>query len=133
MVFVKARNYSWRKTAGYFHKEIGPGTRFDMLPMETLKLIFKHKVIVEALDVKKERKSKKEKAKYEKKLEAIAVERKRQEIIEEQQRERKARGYKEDSEKLVKRFGSLAKFNTEHKRKIALRQSDCRPEPRDRT
>ena len=123
---VKARKYSWRKTATYFQDKIRPGTRFDLLPLESLKLIFQYKVIAEAADFKKEKKMKKEKAGLQRRLiekeKREKLQRHQQRRLDEITKENKARRYNEGSEKLYKRFGSLANFKSEYQRQVGLQQ-----------
>jgi alpha-glucosidase (family GH31 glycosyl hydrolase) len=113
---VKARKYSWRKAVIFFNKEVGPGTQFDRLPLETLKLIFKHKVIAEQEDKKVKKKSLKEKARLEKEKEKQeALE--RYEIECEQRRKQHRKRLKQEEDiKLLQKFGSESKFYTAQER-----------------
>ena len=71
---VRARRYSWRKTATFF-KIIGRGTLFDRLPLETLKIIFKYKIFAEVEMEKEERKIEREKLQEEQFLQCLYLRR----------------------------------------------------------
>ena len=130
-MFIRAGKYSWRKTSNFFHREIGPGTQFDLLPLETLKLIFKYKLKFERLQkiekLKFERLQKIEKSKEEARLKKLQDILKREEYILKREEERDKinkevlqRRYIEQNVELVDRFGIPAAYWNKEQRRDGL-------------
>lgn len=115
---VKAKKYSWRKTATFFDKTIGKGTQFDRLPLETLKLIFQYKIIAEDKLQKEQRKIQVNQQRLKQIKEKEEEQERLRKLYEERRREYKKRIRDEENEKLKKRFGKST-FNA-MERKIKL-------------
>jgi hypothetical protein len=116
---MKAKHYSWRKTNLFFQK-VGTGTRFDALPLEVLKIIFKHKIIGEQLKEKEDRKirvqqrKKKEEEEQQKRSQRLAEESR------EIQRNIRRRIKEKEDEKLRKKFGTGSMLFTAIQRRDQL-------------
>jgi hypothetical protein len=119
---VRKRKFTWRKMLIFFQKEIGCGTRFDLLPLEVLKIIFNYKVVGDQKCRKKQRKEKRTQRKKEK--------REKQEKLMEEHRKRRdaeiarrdAEQYAYDTQRIYDRFGCISLMYNELQRTRALDQ-----------